>query len=380
MTTPGSTSANFSLGSQKFVTEPMSVYLDFLRFLAALAVLFGHMEQYGLYMSWMPLHRFSHDAVIIFFVISGLIIRTTTIEKNRGALDYAIARAARIYSVAIPAIIFSILAATAVPLLQKYTNQPPPSVYFQPNSWSTFSSLLFLNESWSTSTSLPLNSPYWSLCYEVWYYFLFGAYVYSSSRIRWPLLGMLAIITGPSILLLFPIWLAGAALSAGFQSTASRWSPRTASFIFLFTIICLISIEATNLDITVRTWLKTTIPAVWRLGASQRFMTDYLVGGMIFLNILAYSRLPASIHTKLTRHRNIFKYLAGFSFTLYLFHFPIIVILGWLYPNSGHSLAYSLIAALGTLAACLGISYLTERQLPHWKRILTKFSAPLVRT
>lgn len=52
----------------------LSAYLDCLRFIAAFAVLLGHMDQDGLSMVWMPLSRYSHDAVVIFFVLSGFII------------------------------------------------------------------------------------------------------------------------------------------------------------------------------------------------------------------------------------------------------------------------------------------------------------------
>ena len=43
------------------ISPAQSAYLDFLRFVAALAVLLGHMKQNGFDMAWMPLARFSHE-------------------------------------------------------------------------------------------------------------------------------------------------------------------------------------------------------------------------------------------------------------------------------------------------------------------------------
>ena len=75
---------------------PLSSYLDCLRFIAAFSVLLGHMDQDGLYLAWMPLSKFSHEAVIIFFVMSGFIISKGAATRHTEKLDFFIARASRI--------------------------------------------------------------------------------------------------------------------------------------------------------------------------------------------------------------------------------------------------------------------------------------------
>ncbi len=47
-----------------------------------------------------------HSAVVIFFVLSGYVI-SATLRPGGTALDYGIKRAARIYSVAIPAVLLT---------------------------------------------------------------------------------------------------------------------------------------------------------------------------------------------------------------------------------------------------------------------------------
>lgn len=49
-----------------FISEELSVYLDAVRFLAALAVLVGHLDQDGMYATWLLIGNFSHAAVVVF--------------------------------------------------------------------------------------------------------------------------------------------------------------------------------------------------------------------------------------------------------------------------------------------------------------------------
>jgi peptidoglycan/LPS O-acetylase OafA/YrhL len=201
----------------------LSSYLDFLRFFAALAVLLAHMEQDGLYLSWFPMTYFSHEAVIVFFVMSGLIIYSTTASAHREPTNYIIARVSRVYSVALPAIIFSVLAASLVPA-DIFVAKEQISNYRPVAWWDMISSALFLNESWMNSAKLTMNAPYWSLCYEVWYYLLFGVYFFVGGRLRWVLLAGLACIAGPAILVLFPIWIVGAWVASGQRFGSLAWS------------------------------------------------------------------------------------------------------------------------------------------------------------
>ena len=86
-----------------------SLYIDAMRVLAALVVFLDHFARPsvsgGLFWQVAP---FGGDAVIVFFVISGFVIAHATAQKERNAADYFISRAARIYSVAVPAIVLTI--------------------------------------------------------------------------------------------------------------------------------------------------------------------------------------------------------------------------------------------------------------------------------
>jgi len=354
------------------MNRELSSYFDFLRFSAALAVLLGHMESDGLYMSWLPLSRFSHEAVIVFFVMSGFIIYSTTVNSGRDATDYIIARASRIYSVALPAVLFSIFCALSF-IQDIGPSGIYPSNYTSPSLFDAISSLLFLNQSWLNTAELTLNTPFWSLCYEVWYYIVFGFWFFVPRFYRWPVAIIAAALAGPSIIALFPIWIAGAWLAANYERIRYSFSSAAATLLFLTSLAVIVAINLLEIDDTVRDAIKRMVPGFWRLEGSQLLITDFVIALALMLNILVFSYLPAKFRALFDSFRNVFTYLAGFSFTLYLFHRPMTQLLGFYFPNTERSVAYSLIALVNVLFACLIISYVTERQLKWWRQLLGRF-------
>ena len=95
------------------LTKFQSLYLDFVRISAALCVFIYHLT--GMPSNW-PIIEFIRNshlgdyAVAVFFALSGYVIAYVTSEKERDFTQYAINRAARVYSVAIPAIVLTLAA------------------------------------------------------------------------------------------------------------------------------------------------------------------------------------------------------------------------------------------------------------------------------
>jgi peptidoglycan/LPS O-acetylase OafA/YrhL len=56
------------------------------------------------------------------------------------------------------------------------------------------------------------NVPYWSLCYEFWYYVLFAVLTFTRGRKRLLWCCAVALLIGPKILLLAPVWATGVLL------------------------------------------------------------------------------------------------------------------------------------------------------------------------
>ena len=53
------------------------------------------------------------------------------------------------------------------------------------------------------------NVPYWSICYEGWYYIGFGVLTFMPRNRAWALIGLIILVLGPKILLLAPVWAMG---------------------------------------------------------------------------------------------------------------------------------------------------------------------------
>ena len=81
-----------------------SVFLDLVRFCAALVVAFDHLADYTNGLLW-QFGSFGAAAVDVFFVLSGYVIAYAVANRERDFSRYAVSRFARLYSVVLPALI-----------------------------------------------------------------------------------------------------------------------------------------------------------------------------------------------------------------------------------------------------------------------------------
>ena len=189
-----------------------SLLLDVVRFGAALMVAIGHVTQEFFSTGWPNLTLYAVEAVGVFFVLSGFVIRYVTRMKYARIGEYCIDRASRIYSVLIPAIVFTALVAW----IALHVN----ATYYQSN-WGKYSdhpisrliqNLLFTSQLWSRNTVFLCNAPLWSLSYECLYYAIYGCAFYLQGPFRWISTLGLIVLGGPHIAFLFPLWLLGCGL------------------------------------------------------------------------------------------------------------------------------------------------------------------------
>ncbi len=322
-------------------------------------------------MAWMPLVSLGHESVMVFFVMSGFIIYSHTVGSKLTARRYAVARASRIYSVAVPATAASLAASAMVLAYAPALTTALPTL--RAFSWADLAgTLAFVNESWWSSTELSLNAPYWSLCYEVWYYVLFGLFVFTRGWARAALVLSASLIAGPAIVVLFPIWCMGAWLASRLPKLP-RPEPYVACAAIAGTFAAVLGIDKSGVDVSLQHWIFLHLPGYWRLEASQQLVTDHIIGACVVANIYAFTGLPKWIHAFFVRARPVLAYFAGFSFTLYLLHRPITLLAGQLVPASYRLNPWvSLWVASAVLTLCWLASWITERQLPRWRSTLTK--------
>lgn len=340
----------------------MSTLLDIVRSGAALVVLVLHGVQAGLYTGpWPAMPMAQHYAVVVFFVLSGLVITTSVQGRPATLRGFAIARAARILPVSLAALAF----ATAAFLLATGLGHSPLHFdsYGVLNWRGTITPLLFLNES-PFGAGPVWNPPYWSLSYEVWYYALFAVacFLRGVKRIVW--LIIMGLLAGPKVLLLLPVWLVGVWLAR------SKWLRRADLCSGFSLLICGLGLAAgqTALVAPGADALRMLAEAVraeeWAgpLGFSKFLFSDLalaLAVAMIFTGLRPLLHRWPHMLQPIARPAQI---LAGFSFTLYLFHWPLLNLCTTFKLKAGDSLPGFLALLLSMIAICYAISLATEQQ------------------
>jgi peptidoglycan/LPS O-acetylase OafA/YrhL len=341
------------------VNRATSIFLDALRVWAALLVFTYHCVLIFYHDAvWIP----GHQAVVIFFVLSGYVITFSTLSRgNLTAKKYAIARLSRLYSVVIPALLVTALTAYG----GQHLNPGAYAQIIRPYDGIRFlASGLFVQSIWGLNLTPPGNGAFWSLGYEFWYYVMFGLAIFVRGW-KWKIGSIVAcaLFVGINVLLLLPVWLLGVALYK-FRDTFSL--PRhAAALVFVVALAATISFAVMVPD----------YPAI--AGAplffyASAFLTDWTFGIGVALVIWSFDQAWGTAVIAGFWERGI-RWTANHTFSLYLFHMPLIVFvntLGFFHPyvwwNAGLGIA-------SILAVIVALSELTESR----RKSVQKFIASL---
>jgi len=308
--------------------KPFSLYLDAVRFCAAVAVVIAHFSYFNILnarqIAAMP--DFGREAVIAFFVLSGFVIAYSAETKNHTLADYALARCARLYSVVLPVLL---LAFVLVGLLGARSLTPIDYDYELAKPWAYIPfHMLFLGDIWSFSERPPWLLPYWSLDYEAWYYVLFGSAWYLKGRRRVLVLAAVLALVGPRLWLLLPVWLSGAALYRWQQRSTLRAGAARALWAASLGAIALwgwFDPEPALRHVANGAW---PFPFI-RMGSADRVLADYAVCVMVLLNFAGARHARFGL---LQRAAPAIRRLSAHTFTLYLSHGLVIGAWEAVYP------------------------------------------------
>jgi peptidoglycan/LPS O-acetylase OafA/YrhL len=318
-------SSGWPTGSRNaFMTRGLSLYLDLLRVLAALQVAVFHLGWFepvgfGAHV-W---NRWGHEAVVIFFVLSGFVIRHAVSTKDHTFTYYAASRLSRLYAVVIPCIVLTLL-------FDAVGQRLTPELYRNAGIDDTAAlytvrllfSLFMLNESW-LSVGLGSNAPYWSVCYEFWYYVLFGVYFYSAGWQRIAILAGILLVAGPHVLLLLPIWILGTLIYSA--QVGQNWSRPIVWLAFaqvLAVFACHVYFDLPQIGAAL------VEPIVSRnLHWSVFVISDTLLGLSFAVHLVAAKRLDQPLFRALGGMAGVIRAAAARSFTLYLIHMPLMLLL-----------------------------------------------------
>ena len=342
-----------------------SIYLDAVRFLAALTVFLSHLSMLGDTWVWWA-RPYGTEAVLVFFVLSGFVIGYVTERRERTVADYAVSRAARVLSVALPALAATALLDAVSPLVNHGSHFAMTGVIDARWIGRFLMSALLINQFWTAHTVPGSNIAFWSLSYEVAYYAAFAVATFAPARYR--LLGTLAVLTlaGPRIASLFPVWLLGLAC----YRCCSRRTVERLPGVCLFTgsAMAWVAYEA---------WAQAH---GWRADAALvplfdhsgwGLAEDYGLGLLFAAHLIGLHAISADLAPWLTRIERPIRWLAGATFTLYLFHLPVSRFLLACTWNPAWSHACYLAAFLGTLATVFVVAEVTERRKEAWRRAIT---------
>jgi peptidoglycan/LPS O-acetylase OafA/YrhL len=347
----------------------LSLYLDLLRLVAAFEVFAFHVAGFP----FLNVHRsawnaYGHEAVTIFFVLSGFVIRHAAGRSKQNVETFATDRLTRVYSVAIPCLVLT-LAFDAV------GRALAPDYYVGlTTDGSTLLRLAIgatmLNEAW-VSVQMLSNTPYWSISYEVWYYALFAALFYGSGKWRWILAAGLAIVAGPKIILLFPIWVMG--WLAYIDTVSGRWPRWVVVALFVQPLAVLGVYEYFQLARAGGDFLQAILGYdAWRNGLSwSRFvLSDTLLGASVALHLIGAKHLGPQLWTVLHRSERQIRFGAAQSFTLYLLHQPaLLAVAGCLALVPLGSWRGAVVAGVA-LVVVLFVAVLTEGQRHRFKPVV----------
>jgi peptidoglycan/LPS O-acetylase OafA/YrhL len=294
--------------------------------------------------------------VVVFFVLSGLVIAVSVQHRRTSFADFMIARAARILPVSIAALAFG----TAAFVLVTASGGSAQHVdsYGELTLKGTLLPLVFLSESaWGAGPVW--NPPYWSLCYEVWYYALFGAGVLLRGPARIATLCLLALLAGPLVLLMMPVWLVGVTLAT--STLARRIGPRTGAALVVGGLIAA-WYHTTALTPGLRLMKTLAGPFRDELSYSRFALSDFLLALAVAAILAGLRPLASARPAPWAAIAPAMRRLAGFSFTLYLFHWPILLLAKSAGIAAGHSMTLFALGIGAILALCYVISLGTEAQ------------------
>lgn len=338
--------------------------LDGLRGVASLVVVIGHGlatipsldrgpgQPYTGDLTWLmnsPLHIFfaGGQAVVVFFVLSGLVLTLPYVDRRRYGnwRSYYPARIIRLYLPVLASLCFAVLLLTLFP-----RDTAEDASYFVRSHEATLSLTTVLKDGLLILGVSELNGPLWSLRWEVLFSLLLPAYVWigyrTSSR---PTFALLAVA-------------AAAGVSAALGLPALPW-------LLMFAIGVLMALRMDHVQAAVTiinasairpwVWSAATVACVlattssYTLGQSPAVVNGVTAtlslaaaGGWVFI------ALGSELARRILNLRPI-QFLGMVSFSLYLVHEPLVIAIAQFVPASERWMVAPLSVVLAIVVAYL---------------------------
>ena len=353
------------------IAPGLSLYLELLRLLAATEVVLFHINGFALLgghrAAW---NAFGHEAVVVFFVLSGFVIAFAAQTREKTPKAYLISRLTRIYSVAVPCLLATLLfdrigQALMPQLYEGLVTDGSALVRLVLGS-------LFLNESWTLSAQMFSNTPYWSIAYEFWYYMIFAGLFYFRGWMRVMLTALACLVAGYKILLLFPIWALGWGVYGWSQS--HKVGPVLGLALFFQPAVVLFFDDSQGWTRQAGEWLAGVMgQEAWHNGLSwsRYVLTDTLLGLSMAGHFVGAAALAPWLEKVLRPVATPVKWLTARSFTLYLLHQPAMLLAGAVLVSLGVPLLSSWTVFAATWGIVLAFAQVSELQKHRLKPLVS---------
>jgi peptidoglycan/LPS O-acetylase OafA/YrhL len=320
------------------LSENASLMLDIVRFAAAIAVVASHCGKKVFGIGWKERSIWGDLAVPIFFVLSGFIIRYVTRSREAHPREYAIDRASRIYSVVLPAMLATLIISGLCLLLNHDRFLHDWSPFFDHPIGRLILNLTFLSQMWGFNSTPFINSPFWSLGYECFYYIFFGFTIFLRGWKRIVACTVAALIIGPQVMFLLPLWWLGSWMYDAYHRVRSRRASRIA----LATLVAWLAVPALARlsgigtmplePAAILSFIASLPNPLSLLGQEIHRATMFayaagVVGALLlFLSLLAVDLIPVPRNEAWMQN---VRRIADGTFAIYLFHFPVMLLLSY---------------------------------------------------
>jgi peptidoglycan/LPS O-acetylase OafA/YrhL len=325
-------------------------YLDVSRWLAAAMVFLGHLRNplflgYGsvpiesrtiAVKLWYFVTGLHAEAVIMFFVLSGLLVAgvgaVRVQAKTFDVSSYAIDRFSRLYVAFLPALLLcfitDLIGSTSLGKIG-FWDHTHPMIAEKVNT-EPFESTLNLQTLALNSVMLQTyfvspvgsNHPLWTISTEFWFYVVFGVAALAWMKqglgrlVSAALLGVIFMMLGSQFPVCLGYWLIGMLIA---WAPPARWLPPLASLSLFAVVLFIVRLWQADFE---STFVSMTVK-------------NYAVASAFALTILSIRGRKIPL---LERTAGFSKFMADFSYSLYLLHFPLMLFfLACLYAAFGWS-------------------------------------------
>jgi peptidoglycan/LPS O-acetylase OafA/YrhL len=350
-----------------------SLYLDIVRFAAALTVFIEHLREHtkigfaafwGAHPFWFShWYLFSQTAVTVFFVLSGYVIAHVLATRERTPVDYAASGLARLYSVVLPALLLTALCNYLIELRYPTAFRAFQSGGTAGVALSYLGTAVFANRFWLWPDLDPPNTPFWTLSFEAFYYMAIAILVFARGRGRILSIVMLILIAGPTMVLLAPTWLLGYLA----YHVPRNWRARARSAIPLWLVSLALLPLCSFIAFHLRehlTFLRTPDQAIGALLAAYAAATCFAV------NVLAFNAFSERAEPLLVPIAAIIRWLGSLTFALYLFHQPLLSLFTVYHLPDRSSAAQLVLLVGGTFLVVATLGRFCENTKGAYKRCL----------